>query len=296
MVEDPPGSGTMVDSSFCYDTTTLTLQVNPMPSFNLDDMYMICANTNGSEVINSPTIDTGLSAMAYNFQWYLEGVAITGATGPSIVPTQGGNYAVEVTDATTGCSNDITDPNAMTIVEVSTPPELTVTLLTEAFADTHNIEVTTTPTSTSGFDVSSYEFSLDGGAYVSNTPNTNSYVFTDVGAGDHIITVRDKNGCGEASTSITVMDYPLYFTPNGDGYNDTWNIYGIKDQPDATIYIFDRYGKLLKQLSPTGPGWDGTYNGNPMPTNDYWFTIEYREPNSESLEKKSFRANFTLKR
>jgi len=93
-----------------------------------------------------------------------------------------------------------------------------------------------------------------------------------------------------------IMDYPLYFTPNGDGYNDTWNIYGIANQPDATIYIFDRFGKLLKQISPSGQGWDGTYNGNPMPTSDYWFTVEYREPNSGSNEKKQFQAHFTLKR
>lgn len=51
------------------------------------------------------------------------------------------------------------------------------------------------------------------------------------------------------------MDYPPYFTPNGDGYHDTWNIYGIESQLNAKLYIFDRYGKLLKQLGPTGDGW-----------------------------------------
>jgi gliding motility-associated-like protein len=287
-----------VDSSFCYETTELTLLVNPMPSFNLDDNYMICANTNGTEVISSPTITTGLSDADYSFQWYLAGVPITGQTSSTLVPTEGGNYAVVATytNPNTGCSNLVTDPNAMTLVEVSTPPTIVATVTTEAFADVHNIEVTTTNTSVSMFDVSVYEFSLDGGAFVSNTPDNNMYTFTDVGAGDHIITVRDKNGCGEATQTVTLMDYPLYFTPNGDGYNDTWNIYGIQDQPDATIYIFDRFGKLLKQLSPTGPGWDGTYNGNPVPTSDYWFTVEYREPNTTSIVKKEFKAHFTLKR
>ncbi|MDG1714140.1 T9SS type B sorting domain-containing protein, partial [Lacinutrix sp.] len=138
------------------------------------------------------------------------------------------------------------------------------------------------------------EFSIDGGAWQINTPNDSMYTFTNVEAGQHSITVRDTVGCGETTTSIMVMDYPLYFTPNGDGYHDTWNIYGIGNQPDAVIYIFDRYGKLLKQLSPTGAGWDGTYNGNPMPTSDYWFTVEYREPTTD--EKKTIRAHFTLKR
>ncbi|RCT56488.1 T9SS type B sorting domain-containing protein, partial [Winogradskyella sp. KYW1333] len=58
--------------------------------------------------------------------------------------------------------------------------------------------------------------------------------------------------------------------------------------------IFDRYGKLLKQISPTGSGWDGTYNGNSMPSNDYWFTVEYDEPITN--QRKELKAHFTLKR
>ncbi|MGB1231440.1 MAG: T9SS type B sorting domain-containing protein, partial [Winogradskyella sp.] len=92
---------------------------------------------------------------------------------------------------------------------------------------------------------------------------------------------------------VTVIDYPLYFTPNGDSYHQTWNITDTDNElGNAKIYIFDRYGKLLKELSPTGNGWDGTYNGKPMPTSDYWFKIIY----TESGQQKEFKANFTLKR
>lgn len=101
-------------------------------------------------------------------------------------------------------------------------------------------------------------------------------------------------GCGEASTTVMIMDYPHYFTPNGDGYHDTWNIVGLSGQASAKIYIFDRYGKLLKQLSPTGQGWNGTYNGELMPSSDYWFTVEYMEPTTG--DPKEFKAHFTLKR
>ncbi|OIQ29550.1 MAG: hypothetical protein BM564_04875, partial [Bacteroidetes bacterium MedPE-SWsnd-G2] len=121
-----------------------------------------------------------------------------------------------------------------------------------------------------------------------------SNIFEDVMSGDRTITVRDKQGCGEVSITVTVLDYPKYFTPNGDGYNDTWNIIGFANQGNAKIYIFDRFGKLLKQISPSGQGWDGTYNGNPLPTNDYWFTVEYDEPNTG--ERREFRAHMTLKR
>jgi gliding motility-associated-like protein len=66
------------------------------------------------------------------------------------------------------------------------------------------------------------------------------------------------------------------------------------DQPDAKIYIYDRYGKLLKQITPTATsqGWDGTYIGASMPSTDYWFTIEYKENDQQKL----FKAHFALKR
>ncbi|MFL9843255.1 T9SS type B sorting domain-containing protein, partial [Flavobacterium rhizosphaerae] len=81
-----------------------------------------------------------------------------------------------------------------------------------------------------------------------------------------------------------------YFTPNGDGYHDYWNITGL--DASARIYIFDRYGKLLKQISPDGIGWDGTFNGQPVPSDDYWFLVEYTEGN----QSKEFRSHFAIKR
>ncbi|AXO81791.1 gliding motility-associated C-terminal domain-containing protein [Olleya aquimaris] len=285
MVDD--GTGTMVDSSICYDTAEITLRVNPLPEFDLEDSYLLCINTNGSEVVSAPIIDTGLDETQYTFEWSLDGLSLSGETGSSLEPTQAGTYEVIVTNVTTTCNNSDT-----TIVEESEPPTVTYELLTEAFADVHNIEVTATGNGT----VALYEFSLDDGPWESNIPNNGSFTFTDVGAGDHIITVRDINGCGERSVPVSIMDYPHFFTPNDDGFNDTWNIYGIGNQPDAVIYIFDRYGKLIKQLSPTGSGWDGTYNGNPMPTSDYWFTVDYKEQNDTSNTRKQFKAHFTLKR
>jgi len=67
---------------------------------------------------------------------------------------------------------------------------------------------------------------------------------------------------------------PKFFTPNGDGYNDYWNIKGVNNifSSKSIIYIFDRYGKLMKQILPSSQGWDGTINGEPMPADDYWFT------------------------
>ena len=140
-------------------------------------------------------------------------------------------------------------------------------------------------TVTAGFG--EYEYRLDDQAF-QNTPR-----FINVSPGTHLITVRGVNGtCGAASVEVQVIDFPKYFTPNNDGYHDTWNITSLEDFPEAQIFIFDRFGKLLKSLSPQGPGWDGTYRNQNMPSDDYWFRVEYTFEDTPAV----FKSHFTLKR
>jgi gliding motility-associated-like protein len=133
-----------------------------------------------------------------------------------------------------------------------------------------------------------YLYQLDYG------PFQESPLFINVLAGTHSITVMDQNNCSLPITEsdVLVINYPKYFTPNGDGFHDTWNIIGLEELDGSSIFIFDRYGKLLKQISPRGTGWDGTYNDRNMPSTDYWFTVEY----NELQVKKEFKAHFSLKR
>ena len=276
--DTPDGLG--MDSSICYALAELTLQVNELPEFDLEDSYILCVDTNGTEVLNVPVLDTGLSATAYTFEWSLNGAVLAGETSPSLTPSVGGTYSVTVTDITSSGVTNCESTDTTEVIE-SAPPTIVADVTTQAFAENHVIVAQAT-----GPGV--YEYSLDGGAW------QESGTFTDVSAGEHVITARDTIGCGERSTSVIVMDYPEFLTPNGDGYHDTWNIIGISNQPSAKIYIFDRYGKLLKQLSPTSVGWNGTYNGVLMPTSDYWFVVEYNEPNTG--DRKEFKAHFTLKR
>jgi gliding motility-associated-like protein len=274
-------------NSICYDIKPLTLMVDPIPAFNLDDVYTICVNLNGTEVIGAPLMDTGLSTTLYTFEWIEDGDPSTVlSTNSSYMPTVAGNYTVFVTDINSGCTSSDT-----TVVQLSSPPIVDANLTTQAFANNSIIEVTAT-----GDGAALFEFSIDNGPWLSNEPNNNTYTFSNVPFGEHVIQARDINGCGVGSDVVLVMDYPLFFTPNNDGYNDTWQIFGIGSQYDAKIYIFDRYGKLLKQLSPNGPGWDGTYNGELMPSNDYWFTIDYRELGESEGAQKQFKAHFSLKR
>ncbi|NRD24954.1 T9SS type B sorting domain-containing protein, partial [Winogradskyella litoriviva] len=255
---DTPDAVTGADTSVCYAIAQVSLEVNPLPEFYLEEEYILCTSTGDSAVLGALVIDTGLSTADYSFAWTLEGEVIAGATDSTLMPTVGGIYGVTITNLNTGC---VSEEDIETLVTESEPPSLIIEVLTQAFSESHVIEVVL------GDEIGDYEFSLDGGPWQDET------IFSNVSPGTHEIEARDKNGCGSETASTFIVDYPLYFTPNGDGLNETWNIAGIGS--NAKIYIFDRYGKLLKQLSPDGSGWDGTFNGNLMPTSDYWFTVEY---------------------
>ncbi len=275
----------------CYELAEVTLRVQLIPVFTLEEIYILCFDANGNIITTAdspPVINTGLSDADYDFEWSYEGTIIAGETMSSLTANQIGNYSVVVTETTSGfaCMSI-----ASTVVNPSSPPIVNAIVISDAFANNHMVEVTATGTGV-------YEFSLDGGPWELGTDQGNgSYIhtFSNVNPpGEHTVTVRDVNGCGEDSDTVIIMDYPLFFTPNGDGYNDTWNIVNIQTQPNAKILIYDRYGKLLKQISPTGIGWNGTFNGNPLPSNDYWFTVDYMEPRDGV--SKQFKAHFTLKR
>jgi len=265
----------------CYEIVEIQLIVNPLPVLvAFQESYRLCVDEFGNVIpeefgaTSPPVIDTGLSTDDYSFTWFVDGVEQP-EQGGSIVVTQGGVYSVVVVDLITGCEN-----TASTTVTVSSPPfTYSALAVNGAFAGTHAIEVTAT-------GLGSYVYQLDDGPFQEST------IFNNVTPGSHTITITDENGCGSVTIEVSIIDYPLFFTPNNDGYHDTWNIIGIASNPTAKIYIFDRHGKLLKQVSPTSAGWDGTYNGRPLPSSDYWFRVEYKE---DDLQKE-FRGHFTLKR
>lgn len=112
--------------------------------------------------------------------------------------------------------------------------------------------------------------------------------------GDHSILVTDANTCastGKFSIIPVPVEPMVFFTPNGDGVNDLWNVKGLEYYPTAIVQIYDRYHKLLYSAKAIDfNGWDGTYNGHPMPMTDYWFVII-----NEELDK-IMSGHFTLKR
>lgn len=137
----------------------------------------------------------------------------------------------------------------------------------------------------------SYEYAINGGEF------QDSSIFLDVPPGQNTLVINDKNGCGTTEPiPFLVVGYPKFFTPNGDGIHDAWNILGIETLNDPVVFIFDRYGKLLKQLDETTIGWDGTFNGRPMPSSDYWFRLEYERDENGVLVANTVRTHFSLVR
>lgn len=124
-----------------------------------------------------------------------------------------------------------------------------------------------------------YEYSIES----SDGPYQIFSIFNALPLGNYTLYVRDKNGCGVVSRDFTIAKpptgFPPYFSPNGDGFNDFWtyvppefNALQIK-----SIFIYDRFGKLLINFGRTSRGWDGTYNNNPMPADGYWYRATTRD-------------------
>jgi|GEM_PF-1144810 len=256
---------------------SVTIAVNPLPLPVLPQDGYICFNVVTNTVLNPYTLQSGLSDADYDFAWYVQNGGtydlITGQTQSSYVVVAPGNYGVVATNVATGCvSHMATAPVGMT-----SPPLALEVVASEYFADNQTIAINVSPAGI-------YEYQLDNGAFQS------SNVFNNVSSGTHTVHVR--NECDGIQSEAYLMDFPKFFTPNGDGYNDTWNIFALKDQANAKIYIFDRYGKLLKEISPSGKGWDGTFNQNILPSTDYWFSVHYQENDVEKV----FKSHFALKR
>ncbi|MEO1486420.1 MAG: T9SS type B sorting domain-containing protein [Bacteroidota bacterium] len=206
-----------------------------------------------------------------------------GATEITVTSPNSGRYRVtiETTLATT-----IIDDILITFYGV---PELDEVRILEDLTvgdqtDPYNIEIV--PLGDGDF-----EYAINGGEFQDDP------VFLDVPPGINTVIINDKNGCGTTEPiEFLVVGYPKFFTPNGDAVNDNWNVLGVETLSNPRIFIFDRYGKLLKQLDVTTLGWDGTFNGRELPSSDYWFSLDYDRDESGVIVARSVRRHFSLVR
>jgi gliding motility-associated-like protein len=241
----------------CHQIVRLDLTLMSKPIITIPDTVPMCER-------NSVVINAGSGFDSYLWS--------TGATSQTIIISQADNYSVTVTKnhGTVPCSTTKTFTvalsNAATITSIDT----------QDWTDSDNVITV----NVSGYG--DYEYSLDGVNYQADN------VFSGLNGGAYMVYIRDKNGCGIVKDDVFLLTYPKFFTPNGDGYNDNWAVHFSFYEPGLKVSIFDRYGKLVSQLNHLQP-WNGEFNGNELPSDDYWFVVT-------RASGKEYRGHFSLKR
>ena len=133
-----------------------------------------------------------------------------------------------------------------------------------------------------------YQYTFNGES--NGTKNT----FIIYKSGDYTVEVTDANGCVASATRyFEYIDVciPNYFTPNGDGISDGWAPGCTVNYKDLTFDIFDRYGRKIATYR-LGEYWNGKYNGQELPSGDYWYVLRLNDPK----DNREFVGHFTLYR
>lgn len=245
----------------CKVTMTIPLVVIAIPEIELYGNELICNdNPSFTKVINAGLLnETSISNFTY--KWFLNGVLMPTASSYELIVNTEGVYTVEVSNSN-GCKR------TRTITVTASNQAIIDSVIVNDLVGENSIIVLLSASS-----LGDYVYSLDNVNYQS------SNVFSNVMPGVYTVYVKNMKGCGITPKGVSVLGIPKYFTPNGDGYNDYWNIDGVNKNfySKTTIQIFDRYGKLLKQFNSLSQGWDGSFNGTQMPSSDYWYSIHLED-------------------
>lgn len=233
-------------SNGCHAVTSFMLVARPLPVIAMQDSSGFCIG--GSVQLVAPEGFDGYS-------WS------TGEATRSIEVSAAGTYILTVMELH---GQQLCESNKTITVYESAAPVITEIKTTEWTDNSNTISV---KVSGSG----DYEYSLDGITF------QDSPEFTGLEDGLYTVYVRDRNGCGEAVQEVLLLMYPKFFTPNGDGFYDTWRIRYSQLAPKMVISIFDRYGKMLTSFEGDQAGWDGKHNNTDLPATDYWFVISLQD-------------------
>lgn len=239
----------------CYNNIPVVINILAFTATIVDVTTGICNNTTATL-----TADVGYASYLWS----------TGATTPFIQVTVPNTYTVTITN-----TNDCSKVKTFTVIGSEKATIQTINI--NDFSGNNSAEIIATGNG-------DYEYSIDGINYQA------SPIFNNLNELEYTAYVKEKN-CGITTKKFYLLRIPKYFTPNGDGYNETWNIRNLSKRGfnKTIISIFDRYGKMIKQFKGNTYGWDGNYNGKPSFADDYWFSFS-------DDGKELFRGHFSLVR
>ncbi len=256
----------------CVNTLEISLVVNPTPQFSFPDKILFCTDGPPETLVAPAGFDF------YKWRQINVNPSKELSSSEELVIENTGLYELEIgynyfiEGETYECTYlkqfEIVPSNSAVIDDINI----------KDFSDNNSVEILVSGDG-------NYEFSIDGVNY------QGSNNFTDVAPGIFSIYVRDKNNCGISEELISVIGYPKFFTPNGDGIHDSWQLIGLNSefQPNSSISIFNRYGNLVALINSTSDGWDGTYESKALPAADYWFKTVLEDG-------RVFKGHFALKR
>ena len=255
----------------------INIQDLPIPKGNNDDINLCVNNPRDNPQLITTDLDADTGVSSDTYVWYFNGNLIPNETNAILKANNQGEYKVEASRLYVNDTSSSTDDftcigyNTFTVVESS------VALVESfSFVDDQDDPADNTFTVTITGE-GNYEFALNDNTpsnFVKGPENL-TYTFTDVPPGLNKIYINDKDECGVISTQeVSFVFFQRHLTPNGDGLFDTWKILGVENNfyREVKLQIFDRYGKILKDIDQkTNNGWDGTFNGKILPSNDYWY-------------------------
>lgn len=274
---DPPGNNFTIYARVifnqlpsCYELSTFKLIVGQEPPITLASRYQDCS-------IGSITIDGSVGSVSGTKYLWSDGVNT--ATTPTFTVNKFGISTVSLTKTVEyGSIKKPCSTTKTTEVVISKPPK---------FDHIETIDWTESENAITVFTTApgNFEYSIDG----SNFQDDN--YFGNLTPGLYKVYIKDKNNCGTTISpkDVWLLYYPKFFTPNGDGFNDYWNIPNSVLEKEFKVIIYDRYGKMMTSFFSKNLGWDGRYNGLEMPSDDYWFYV-YRQ------DGRFHKGHFSMKR
>ena len=247
----------------------------PNNCFNESSFEVTISGTPNVDTISNQTLCT-----SYTLPTLTDGNYFTGSNGSGsplnagdIISTNQTIYIYnEIGTAPNNCSNESSF-------------EITIYPATDFTLDASNIS-----TINNTLIVDMTDVTLDYFYAVDYSSLQTSNIFNNLSEGFHTLHVSDLNNCIIKSLTFEIkvdLHIPVFFTPNNDTYNDLWTVTD-RNHIVKKILVFNRYGKLIKQLIPHQYSWDGYYNGHVLESNDYWYLITLNNG-------KELRGHFALK-
>ena len=284
-------------NTFCVnDDATFDVIVNTLPDFTVTTPQILCLNDLPLNIAAENARDV------YTYIWQDEnGTVLNTASRDNINITTGGTYTVTATTT----DGTLCERSENIVISESNPAILErsfITIIDEGnnIGSEDNLSIAI-DTINNDLGPGDYQFAIvntDDNSRIPIIGFQDEPLFENLEGGVYQIIVNDKNGCApDEMLLVSVIQFPKFFTPNGDGKNDTWVVKGANKDfyPNASINIFNRFGKLVAQEPIDSQGWNGMSQGKLLPSDDYWFNITLipADTTKPTINKKG---NFSLLR